>query len=109
MVNNNQNYSDAEHYRKARIPPRLDGESCGHFFDAVLPQTQLARLVAASLIQIKRSVAELKTAGILVTEDGLVRVRSASLDGVWQWLCSCEEPVSDFARSKDWRPYVTDH
>lgn len=38
-----------------------------------------------------------------MTEDGLVRVRSASLDGVWQWLCSCEEPVSDFARPKDWR------
>ena len=47
MVNNNQNYSDAEHYRKARISPRLDGESCGHFFDAAL--TEPLRQKAAPL------------------------------------------------------------
>lgn len=77
-------------------------------YEAVLPQTQIQRVTSSSLIQVKRCYAELKAAGDLATDAGSVFLRASALDGVWAWLCSGEEITCDYARPKDWRPFLKD-
>ncbi|MDO4937497.1 MAG: hypothetical protein Q4E62_06235 [Sutterellaceae bacterium] len=75
-------------------------------FDAILPQTQIARVVSASLIHIKRGFAELKAADDIRSDAGTTWLKSSVLDPLWQWLCSNEEPLSDMPRPKDWRQFL---
>ena len=77
-------------------------------YDAILPQTQIARVVSASLIHIKRAFAELKACDDLRSDGQSFWLKSSVLDAVWQWLRSNEEPLSDMPRPKEWRDFLGD-
>ncbi|WP_300937134.1 hypothetical protein, partial [Turicimonas muris] len=66
-----------------------------------------AKVVAASIIQVRREIGLLKESNFYHKENDTIRFRSDALDPAWLWLCGNEEGGNLYQRNKDWRSYLT--
>ncbi|MDO5530739.1 hypothetical protein [Sutterella sp.] len=76
-------------------------------YPAILPQTQIMRVIVVSLSQIRRAFAELREDGSLVTEGAALILQARALDDTWRWMRNNEEPICAKPRPEDWRELLT--
>ena len=70
-------------------------------------QTEVAKVVAASIIQVRREIGILKENNIYQKDNDLFRFRADALNPAWQWLCGNEEGGNPYRRNKDWRKHLS--
>ncbi|WP_277030353.1 Crp/Fnr family transcriptional regulator [Turicimonas muris] len=75
--------------------------------DVCINQTEVAKVVAASIIQVRREIGLLKESNFYHKENDTIRFSSDALDPAWLWLCGNEEGGNLYQRNKDWRSYLT--